>query len=266
MTGEYDLAFSLGQACACSMSLRTARLQYASFPLDWIAGGTIDSRVKLITDRFPKWLEAEDFVYLGRNEVNGLGKFINNRTGLCHLHDFADAPLATSLDGVVAKYARRERRFFALVGRSHRILVAYVNSASGNNARAPTTDDVSTARRNLMLAFPNAAFDFVHFVLDRDIPFERRVVTTPAEGVTEVRFDYHDDEKDVSCTTVADALLSLGIKVRDYRTKAERKAHSLKKQMKKYGVDSRFALFMAKVREHIARLSGLGAEGKKKSR
>ncbi len=259
MDGEFDLAFSLGQACGCSQSLRLAHLQFASFPLDWIAGGTLDDRVQLVVSRFSHWLDIDDFVYKEKNKINGLGIFINKRTGLCHLHDFEDGPIENSHPKVVAKYARREKRLFDLLGRARRVLAVYVDTMKDNGREAPSIQDLVKARESLSAAFPNASFELVHFSRTAGIPFDRRTVTTPSEGITEIRFDYGDAVTDVRFQDIADALHALGIKVHDYRTRAERKAHSLKRQMKKYGVDSRFALFMAKTKAHLRGLFGHGS-------
>jgi len=117
---EYDLAFSLGQACACSTTLRAARLQFASFPFDWLSNASLEERT--------------------------------------------------------------------------------------------------------------------------------------AEGITEIRFDYHNDMTDVNCSLTSKALVALGVSVRDYRTETERRAYKLRKNMKKYNVDTRFGLFLAKAKERLCRL------------
>ena len=255
--GEYDLAFSLGQSCACSMTLRTAKLQMASFPLDWIANGTLPSRVGLLVRRFDRWLEKDDFVYDGRNPANGLGMFHNTKTGLNHLHDFSDGPIEDSYAQVAEKYARRAKRLFDLIEASRRVLVVYINSAREEGiGNVPSTEDLVKARADLSRAFPNASFDVVHFSLDRGIPFERRSVSFPAEGLTEIRFDYHDELKDVRSKDTARALSSLGISVRDYRTRAERRAFKLRKNMEKYGVDTRLGLFLAKTKERLRNIFG----------
>ena len=245
---KYDLAFSVGQACACSLTLRTAHLQFASFPFDWIADATLASRIDLLIRRFDHWLEKEDFIYRGRNPVNGLGNFFNRRTGLTHLHDFADGPIEQSHAQVVAKYARREKRLFDLIKRSRRVLLVYIDSAKTGIERWPNLDEIVTARADMSKAFPGVTFDFVHLAIDKDKPFDRRVVTCPAEGLTEIRFDYRHDISDVDHRLAAHALLSLGIAVRDYRTSQERKAHKLKRQMEKYGAKTRWDLFWAKLR------------------
>ena len=262
--GQYDLVFSLGQACACSLTLRTANLQLASFPLDWLADGTLPSRVDLLIRRFDHWLDKEDFVYNGTNPINGLGMFRNRKTGLNHLHDFDDGPIESSHAQVVAKYARREKRLFDLVEKSRRVLIVYIDSSRKNGLMTPSLEDIVKARADMSAAFPNASFDFIHLILDRNIPFDRRAVTNPADGVTEIRFNYHDDVSDVCYTATADALRSLGISVRDYRTKAERKAHSLKRNMEKYKVNTRFELFLAKNKDRLCSLFRRATPGKKK--
>lgn len=260
----YDLAFSMGQACPCSVTLRTAKLQFASFPLDWIARGTLSDRVALIVGRFAHWLDAEDFIYEGKNPANGLGMFINKRTGLRHLHDFSDGPIKDSYAKVLAKYARREKRLFHLLETAGRVLLVYIDRVMAGVEPAATLEEVSKAKDDMTSAFPNASFDFIHFIFDKSIPFEKRIISRPAEGITEIRFNYHDEISDINVTDAAQALLSLGIKVRDYRTKAERNAHRLKKRMKKYGVNTRLELFLAKTKDRISRLLGRKAADTRK--
>lgn len=258
-TGEYDLAFSLGQACACSMTLRKANMQFASFPFDWLAGATLPSRVDILIHHFDRWMEKEDFVYDGTNPINGLGMFHNRKTGFKHLHDFSDGPIEDSLAQVVAKYARREKRLFDLLGKSMRVLAVYIDSSNKGGRQTPSIDDLVKARADMSAAFPGVSFDFIHFILDRDTPYDRRAVDSPAEGITEIRFNYHDDETDVCFSAVADSLRSLGISVRDYRTKAERKAHNLKMNMKKYKVNTRLGLLVAKAKERLRSMFGIQA-------
>ena len=256
MNEKYDLAFSIGQACACSTTLRAARLQFASFPFDWLSRASLKERIAVLVQRFDHWLDKDDFIYEGINPENGMGTFLNRRTGFKHLHDFADGPIEQSHAEVVAKYARREKRLLGLIVKSNRVLVVYLDRARPGGNPRPTTDEIIEARADIAAAFPNAAFDMIHFIMDREIPYERRIVTRPAEGVTEIRFDYHNDMTDVSHTLTSKALLALGISVKDYRTDEERKAHKLRNQMKKYGVETRWGLFWAKLRAKVPFLRG----------
>jgi len=256
MNETYDLAFSLGQACACSTTLRKARLQFASFPFDWLGSATLKERISVLVRRFDHWLDKEDFIYEGPNPQNGLGIFLNRRTGFQYLHDFADGPIEKSHAEVAAKYARREKRLLGLIEKSRRVLVVYLDRAKPGGNPRPTTDEIAKARADIAAAFSNTDFDILHFVLDRDIPYDKRIVSNPAEGVTEIRFDYHSDMTETNYTLTSKALVELGISVRDYRTDKERKAHKLRNQMKKYGVKTRWGLFWAKLTANVPFLRG----------
>ena len=56
----YDLIFGLGAGCSVSQSLRDAGLQFASYPLDWIAAPGIMQGVEAIERGFEGWFERED--------------------------------------------------------------------------------------------------------------------------------------------------------------------------------------------------------------
>ena len=251
---RYDLAFSLGAACACSVALRRAKLQFASFPLDWIALGSPVSRAKLVAARFDGWLNKEDFKYAGTNPVNGLGMFDNSRTGFKHLHDFADGPIEKSYDAVRAKYARREARLYDLAEKSRRILCAYVSRPTVEPVAPETLKEI---RGILSQAFPHATVEIVHFANDPGRSLEDRRSREIADGIFQIELDYYDDKRDVAVDLVASALMMEGFTARDYRTKEEKREYELKKKMKKYGVTTRTALLLARVKHNLGWLFGV---------
>lgn len=261
---SYDLAFSLGQACACSLVLRTANLQFASFPLDWIARGSLSVRAKLVASRFAGWLEKEDFVYEGTNPMNGLGVFVNRRTGFQHLHDFPDRPIEESFDEVREKFRRREERLCRALDGARRVLCVHISRPSGPDV---SPDELAHCRKTLSDAFPNASFDIVHLACEEGRHFNNRIVRKISEGITEIAFDYRDPKRDVMIEDAARAILELGVRVVDPRTKAEKreferlkaKKHRdkrLSRKMEKYGVSSRTALAAAQFAEAVHRLFG----------
>lgn len=252
---KYDLVFSLGAACACSMVLRRAKLQFASFPLDWIARGTPVFRAGLVASRFDGWLEKDDFEYKGTNPINGLGMFRNRRTGLEHLHDFADAPIEESYDAVREKYRRRADRLFALADKARRILCVYISRPS---MEPVGPGDLKEVRRILSGAFPRAAVDVVHLAHAPGRSPAERLSREIADGVFQIEFDYHDPVRDVAIERAARVLSDEGFAVKDYRTEAEKRAYALKKKMKKYGAKTRGGLLVAKIKRKVGRLFGLG--------
>lgn len=261
---SYDLAFSLGQACACSLVLRTANLQFASFPLDWIARGSLTVRTELVASRFAGWLEKEDFVYEGTNPMNGLGVFVNRRTGFQHLHDFPDRPIEESFGEVREKFRRREERLLRALDGARRVLCVYISRPTGPDV---SPDELARCRRTLSGAFPNAAFDLVHLACEEGRPFSDCIVRKLSDGVTEVVFDYRDPKRDVMIEDAARAILELGVRVADPRSEAEKreferlkaKKHRdkrLRGKMAEYGVSSRAGLAVAQFAEAVRRLFG----------
>ena len=228
---RYDLIFSLGEACACSQALRRSHLQLASFPLDWISGGTFIERAKLVADRFAGWLEKEDFVYEGTNPVNGLGIFRNRHTGFTHLHDFPDKPLDEGYPEVLAKYTRRTERLYRLIGESRRILCVYLSRPAGPEL---PLQELTEAQRILAESFPGTAVTLLHFRHEPNRAFRNRLVQTPAEGILQVVFDYSAPERDMDLDLVVNALRELGLGVRDYRTAAERREFRRRQKLKKH--------------------------------
>ena len=263
---QYDLVFSLGQACPCSMTLRMAGLQFASFPLDWVSGGTIVDRATLVASHFAGWFEMENFEYRGRNPKNGLGVFFNIHTGFRHPHDFPDAPIETAFDKVRGKYHRREKRLYEHIAASSRVLAAYITRPDEPPA---DLEDLASVHKILLDAFPNATFDLLHFVHREGIPFESRQVLHPLEYVTQILFDYRDPERDVNMEQTAQAIRELGLTAKDWRTEEEKRAFArrkeqeaqrrksdfkLKQKMEKYGATTRLGLLWARLKRHL----GLG--------
>jgi hypothetical protein len=250
----YDVAFSLGAACACSVALRKAKLQFASFPLDWMAGGTITERASLIATRFDRWLEKEDFEYTGTNPVNGLGMFRNKRTGMTHLHDFTDSPIEESYAKVREKYLRRTERLFSLCDNAHRILCVYVSRPA---VARSSIGELHDARRLLAETFPTATVDLLHFENMPDCSLRDRRCSKLEEGLFQIEFDYHDPQRDVNINDVAAALVAEGFSAKDYRTAAEKRAYELANKMKKYRVKTRTGLLMARIIAQLQRMIGI---------
>ena len=254
--GEYDLVFGIGQACTCSQTLRKAGLQLSSFPMDWANDADPVHNCEIVASHFDHWLDKDDFVYVKHNPVNGLGIFRNKRTNFMHPHDFADGPIEQSYDAVAAKYRRRIERLLQLIGAARRVLAVCIVRPAMPRVSA---DDMSKCRAILSSAFPGVSFDVLFFNFAADTALENRKVSSPAEGVTTIEFDYRDPVHDVSVPQTSEAVKALNLRARDYRTDAERKAHvqaerrkKLEKKFKRYGVHSRLGLFFAKLKALFA--------------
>lgn len=188
---KYDFAFPLGAACAASIALRAANLQFTSTPFDWIGGGTVLGRARLLADGFKDWMRIEDMELTDVISATFNSSIYRNRvTGLVYSHDFpAACYLEDELPGIVAKYDRRIRRLFEEVSRAKKVLVVYNEIPY----RPVASDaDIVEARRVLQARFPESCVDLLYFAQDPDC-----VDREPAaldEHVTKVLLDYHSIE------------------------------------------------------------------------
>ena len=241
---RYDLVFGLGFACSCSESLRAAGLQLLSFPYDWIAptvgpdtdyGHELRDRIREIEDEFSQWLQPDELEFVHASESTGKDIYASRRLGHTFNHDF---PLGASYDEmfpvVREKYHRRAERLLGLIRSARRVLVVRVDRP---DLPVPTdVADCQDAVRALEGKFAPARFDFLQ------VSFEagRKEVREEAFGgnVTRWTLDYHDHRPGAGSWQVdiplLGGLLRERYSVRDYRTRAERKAFAAERRQKRY--------------------------------
>lgn len=235
----FDLVFSLGSACSCSSMLRSSALQFASFPLDWVSGSTLRRRVELLTDRFENWLEEEDLKLVQNANAFGHDTYINNRTGLCHPHDFDKGiRLNEALPAVKDKYARRINRLFNLITSSRRVLAVWISDP--RDGCRPTDEDILWSLQALKTKFPGQEFKMLvlECLPDVDLASAQQIHRPDFDVFS---FDYRLTASgaqpwDVWGEPITMVLSSYSCK--DYRTKAEKKKH---KEAKKKRAYQRFA-------------------------
>jgi len=222
---RYDLAVSLGGACACSKSLRQAKLQFASFPFDWLNGATLRDRADLISNGFRDWL-ADGLVK--RPEPDGcIGEshWNDRRYGFGLLHDFdRKTPMEEALPAVREKYARRTAHLFELIGRSKRVLLVWTDVPT---SPVPTDADFLYLRNAFQAKWQTVVFDILVFRRAEGVaPADRTDVET--DGLRTVTFDYMERKMSKYGVLLADdALLGEWLaaeyEVPDYRTPEEKR-------------------------------------------
>ena len=193
---KYDFAFPLGAACAASMALRAANMQFASTPFDWVGGGTVLGRAKLMANDFKDWMRLEDMELIDViNATFNSSIYRNRKTGIVFPHDFpAACYLEDELPGIVAKYDRRVERLFREVAQAKRVLAVYNEIPY----RPVASDaDIVEAQHVLQAKFPGVRIDLLYFAQDPDC-VEREPITL-TENVTKVLLDYHSMSRGYVC-------------------------------------------------------------------
>lgn len=135
MTEKYDLIFGIGSACLCSQALRKLKLQFYSYPLDWLYGRNFPYRVDLLVNEFKDFINCEDLIFedaWNNDTHNPCDVYRNQKTGIVFNHDFPkDVPLTETFGQVRSKYERRINRLIGQIRQSERILIVYIE-APGN--------------------------------------------------------------------------------------------------------------------------------------
>lgn len=228
---KYDLVFSLGAACSCSQALRLANLQFASFPCDWLWGGSPEARAKALVEGFDGLL---DELKLVRHEIPWNLEHEPWRhvdTGIVFKHDFDwNTPLAETLPGVREKYARRLARLSGRIAASKSVLVVWLNPPTCTDIEASRFAEV---RQMLAAKWPGVAFDLLVTRCESRHPVSERTDET-RDGVRVVSWDYDDAREAFVDNAKMAAFFAEEISVADYRTESEKDAWPARQKALRY--------------------------------
>lgn len=187
---KYDLIFSIGQACSCSSILRQTRLQFASYPFDWVGGITTVGRAKLICNNFKNFMNKEDLEDQKRNN-GAIGRmcrqvYRNKLTNMDFLHDFEiNVPFDEMYKQVKEKYERRASRLVNRIENSKNVLVVLIQVPKRNIIEAD--ESLIETQRLLKEKFTNTNIDLLCFNCAEDSDF---LITKLSENVAKISYDY----------------------------------------------------------------------------
>ena len=186
---EYDLAFGMGGACCCSQALRTAGLQFASYPFDWVARVDLRGRTQIVADDFANWLIADQMWFESGTRSYDTDIYHNRVTGIGFNHDFPrGVPLKDSFAHVQEKYRRRIARLYETIRASRRVLIVWIGYPEGG---AVPDDQIAFCLSTFRRKFPGVEF---HMFVAECLPEIPAAVPrrTEGDGFTRVSFDYED--------------------------------------------------------------------------
>lgn len=200
---QYDLIFSIGEACSCTSALRRADLQLKSYPLDWLFGSDFIGRCKIVASRFNRFIEKNDLEYTYSERSISCDAYHNKYNDLTFNHDFAAGrPLNETYQDVSEKYARRISRLLETIDKSQRILLVYIETPVKNHD-VVDNDDLIRGRRIIADAFPNTDIDLLYFSNSDNKKQTEKV----SEHIIRVYDDYKDKASNVDYAVCEKVLL-----------------------------------------------------------
>ncbi len=128
---KYDIVYSLGTDCACSMYMLRHHLRSKSGPFDWLTHASFKTRMELILNEFQDFINLEDLRFLPKDEKmfndEKCDYYENTRNSFYYYHDFPkDIPLSSSYTEVRAKYDRRIERFLNDITENDNVLLLWL--------------------------------------------------------------------------------------------------------------------------------------------
>ena len=130
MKNKYDIIYSIGHDCACSMYLRKHNLRTTSGPFDWLTNVSPKKRFELMLNEFDDFMNIDDFEFMQKNpEIfndDACDYYKNKKNGFYFYHDFpTGVPLQESFPDVAKKYERRIKRFYENIKNKERVLLVW---------------------------------------------------------------------------------------------------------------------------------------------
>lgn len=124
---KYDLVFSIGAACNCTESLRSAKLQVAAYPFDWLSGSTFNKRIKILLSGFKGYMQKENLKLFVTSQHQTRDKYYDQSQDLYFVHDFLrNSDFETEYPIIFAKHTRRINRLLSQMDQAKRILIVYM--------------------------------------------------------------------------------------------------------------------------------------------
>lgn len=231
MKRKYDVVFSLGGMCGCTQSLRLANLQFASFPWDWLFGGSPSARARGLLDNFESWFIRSDLVKYVLPWDTDHEPWKNTRTGIVFKHDFDwHRPIDVQLPNIREKYARRGARLTSLIEKAKRVLCVYI--ALPNEPDIPESE-FREAYRILSSRFPNSGVELLVLRRKSGVSFENREDRTE-DGIRYLTWDYFIGRDWFIDNDAMGRFFASELEVEDYRTKEERRDRARRRRLSKY--------------------------------
>jgi len=172
---EYDLIFSLGEACFTAEWLKVFGQRKFSAPFDWVYGGTFDRRIEAFIDEFSHYFDREDLEFIDEKTGNGAKLYRNNRTGLMYVHDFwGSVDFDSEYLLVNKKYKRRCDRIIDCINGGGRVLCIYAEQVwkTPDNLPDPRTfsseSDIVNLTNRLNKKY-NDQIDLIYFKINKNI-------------------------------------------------------------------------------------------------
>ena len=196
LNDEYDFIFGIGAACSCSETLRKCGLQFQSYPLDWLYGGKLKTRIDLIVNNFQDFINKEDLMKTGEREHPlPCDIYANKKNKIIFNHDFAlHQNLDDTYPAVKEKYDRRIKRLYDNIRKSNKILIVYIQTPNTKTKTKHIKKDIIENISEIQNKYPNKDIKLL-YIAHKKYPFSiKKIIQTTKNSLLLVT-NYRNKDK-----------------------------------------------------------------------
>lgn len=248
---KYDLVFGMGSACGCATILHQVGLQLLSLPFDWIGLVDLRTRVDLVAKSFHGWMQEKDMEKLPCDPLYGHDRYIDTATKLQYWHDFpSGCVLSEQLPKIKAKYDRRIARLDSLISKSKRILIVWM--CDYRDAEPMCEREIRHCLETFSRRWPGRRFEMLCFEYKAGVAPDKARIER-GDNYEIVSFDLRAKGEGSEPWMLDKSALGFFLsryEVRDYRSRAERRAFAKKerrRELRRFGTDSRLVCCFRKL-------------------
>ena len=186
--------------------MRGAKLQFASYPFDWLWGSDFIGRCKIIASKFKRFIDKKDLedTHQTNLDKDNLCEIYHNKyNDLNFNHDFLLEHKFDDFYPIVNdKYARRISRLVNSIEKSRRVLVVCIETPVKDHA--VVDDEVLVRGRDIIAkAFPNTEIDLLYFSHSD----KNSKIINVSENITRIYDDYKDKKSELDYVVLGDVLI-----------------------------------------------------------
>lgn len=190
MKNKYDLYISIGEACSCSMALRNSKLQFYSYPLDWIFGSDIIERIKFFNTNFENFIDKKFLSKAFEVRSQSCTAYYNKANDITFNHDFKnDVPFDEMYEIVANKYKRRANRVINQIKNSNNVLFVYLQSPDNENIIP--NEKLINAQKLLQSYFPESKTDLLYIFCKENIKIKNIIKQDISDNIRKLTLDYN---------------------------------------------------------------------------
>ena len=176
MKKKYEIVYSIGRDCACSMYMKSAKLRICSGPFDWLTNASFETRIDCIINDFKDFLNFADLAPLQKSpnlqNDDTCDYYQNVRNGFFYYHDFpVGVALEQSFPQVKEKYQRRINRFYKKISEKDNVLLIWFS----HHTNTPDKVILDASKRMCEKFGKQIDFLIIEHSENTDVPIERQL-------------------------------------------------------------------------------------------